>query len=180
MHKSLVAQIAFSILLVIGGIGLIATYHSFLGNIGYILSTIGLIGIVLLPLIKHVQKKRNLKLLGFYLLVFSLANIGRHYIDFYIFYDFQDYWNDYWEFNKVGYLVVLGLWVIVTFIILKYSIGLFKTKDDFETVIRTKKTMIIMILVGIIILLEFPIFNWHGDFGGGIHGHSYWNRWHIH
>jgi hypothetical protein len=173
-------QLFLSLNLLIAGFGLSFVNQNFWINTGAFLLSLGLIGLIISPVVFHIIKTQKTKILGLYLILFSVLNIARHFEDFYVLADLLDFLNSNFIIHKTQYLISIIIWLFVSILIWIFSIKTLNTDIGLIELINKNWTKVILVLIGILFLLELPIFNWHGDFVGQLHGHSFWNRWHIH
>jgi hypothetical protein len=50
----------------------------------------------------------------------------------------------------------------------------------FNPVWPNRLTLIVAIAVILLLLAALPIWHWHGDIGGRMHGHAIWDGGHVH
>lgn len=160
-------------LLVIGGVGLGYILDELLYS--QILAVLG-IEIVIIELIRnYIFKKRSLRILGIIILIFSILNFFRHKFFFEIISRFSELYDNSLEWNLL--LLREFLWLILSVWILIQGINLLAKNDKIGFGEYSQSIKFKILIIGILILfaLEVPVFGIHGDFGGSLHGHSFWD-----
>ncbi len=180
MFKSLKLKLFVFLGILITGFGLTLIYVDIFNVIGTFLYSIGIAGLTFTPIIHHITTKKSIRLLGLYLILFSIVNIVRHYQDFYSLYYFKDLIENDFYYSENRYLIHLPIWLIMTIWLLKYSVQTIMTNKTYETYLKRTETKFIITIIIVLTLLELPIFGWHPDFVGGLHGHSFWGNLHFH
>lgn len=180
MLKSLKLKILVLFGILLTGFGLTLTYVDILSIIGTFLFSFGIVGLIFTPIIYHIRTRKSVRLLGFYLILFLIVNIIRHYQDFYSLYHLKDLIENDFYYSENRYLIHLPIWFIMTIWLLKFSVQTIMTDKAYETYLKRKESKIIITIIIVLTMLELPIFGWHLDFVGGLHGHSFWGNLHFH
>lgn len=144
--------------------------------ISQILVVLG-IEIIIFELVrKYIFKKSSIKILGVSILFFSILNILRHSTFFFIISRLKEFYENSIVFNQ--YLFRESIWLIASIWILGKGIQLIKNEKEkeFKEYVKSQEFKIITALIIIILFLEIPIFGIHGGFGGGLHGHGFWDK----
>ena len=180
MLKRISIQLLLSTTLIFSGFGLQFCKNAFLTNFGFIILSLGLIGLFICPIINHIRKQNNTKALGWYLIIFSVVNIIRHFEDWYILMHLQEFIESAYFRSHYIYATGLFIWLLASAYIWTVSIKFVRVNYTLSDIFKNNRTKILLTILIILFVLEIPIFNWHGDFTGQIHGHSFWNNNHIH
>lgn len=119
----------------------------------------------------HLRKRNSNRLMGFYLILTVMI------------YDLINY-EPTWGFESI-FLIDFEHWgftfrTLLTLII--FAIGIYhliKGGDKEITLKRTDLKISLALVLGLLII-EAPLYNIHGDFGGNPHGHSLIDGFHFH
>ena len=148
-----------------------------------LLTTIG-IELVAFELIRRMlYRKDSVSAFGKLLLGFSALNFLRHAEFFYILNHIPPTFEFDEELLFLPNFWLQFLWLFVSLSIVGKGLGLAFRKDDspFMDYTDSKEFKTLFLIILLLMLLETPVFGIHGDFGGGLHGHGFWDAWmHIH
>lgn len=119
----------------------------------------------------HLRKTNSNRLFGLYLILTVMI------------YDLINY-NPIWGFESI-FLIGFEYWAftIRTFLtLIIFAIGIYhliKGGDKEITFKRTDLKISLALILGLLVI-ETPIYNIHGDFGGSPHGHNLIDGFHFH
>lgn len=128
-------------------------------------------------LARFIRKKKSMGLLARIMLVLSLVNIVRHY-PVYVYFSGLLVPIEY-----TFYFTRELIWLIPSWYAIWVSLRLLIRHDqmEFDTYLRTTEFKIMTGLFILMLLLELPLFGFHGGFDGTVHGHGFWDAGtHIH
>ncbi len=122
----------------------------------------------------YVFKQSSVRNLGLVLLTFSMLNFLRHSTFFIVISQIQT------SFEREPYFLFFLareiIWLLVSLWILSRGLLVAKRKTDldFEAYIKSREFKFLSISILILLALEIPVFGIHHGFGGGLHGHGFW------
>ncbi|WP_367392194.1 hypothetical protein [Lewinella sp. LCG006] len=138
--------------------------------------------VVFLELVrKYLIKKSSIKILAYTILVFSILNFLRHNVFFIVVSRISELYKNDPDFN--WFLVTEFIWFWVSIWILSRGFNLLFPKEEinYEEYTASKEFRVVVVLILCLLALEIPVFGIHGNFGGYLHGHGFWDAWlHIH
>jgi len=142
---------------------------------------IGLELIVLSLVSKYVLKSASLKVLGIVIIVFSTLNFFRHSVFLIVLsriFELYEGDSDFTTFLMRGFDWLLGaLWIAYIGLKLVFD----PPEVTFDTYVKSSQFQALAVIIIVLLILEIPVFGIHGDFGGRLHGHSYWDAgMHMH
>ena len=147
-----------------------------------ILIYIGLSSLIIDIVARLVVKKKDLKFFGIVIGAFALLNIIRHY-NFYLYIVFGLFDNLAMDREDYFFFIREIIWIIPSVFVVLCAIKLIRNKQniDYSEYLRTLQFKIIIGLFILAIILDIPVFYFHGDFLGYPHGHGFWEiSSHIH
>lgn len=173
-----ILEIKTSNIILIGGILLVSGIGlGFLVGllIPQILVVLGIELLILGGIKDYVFKRSSIRNLGFVLLIFSMLNFLRHSTFFIVISQIGRLFehDSYFLFFLAREIV----WLLVSLWILSRGLLVAKRKNklNFEAYIKSREFKFLSISILILLALEIPVFGiHHGGFGGGLHGHGFW------
>jgi hypothetical protein len=139
--------------------------------VGEILIYLGLASLIIDYLIEFIFRRKNLKILGFIFLIFSIVNLLLHI-------------NFYTKLTGTGKVIDIkyGVYFIrdlIWLIIIRVSVRIIINKNNkkFEDYINGTEYKLILAFIILMIILEIPIFGIEGDFIKGLHGRGLLDSW---
>lgn len=156
----------------------------FLGDNFLIANILIIVGVelVLLELVrKYLMRKLSIKVLTNGILIFSILNFLRHSIFFIVLFNIRQSYENSAEFN--WFLITESIWFIASVWILSRGLNLLFPKENinYQDYSSSKEFRFLILLILSLFALEIPVFGIHGDLGGYLHGHGFWDGWsHIH
>lgn len=123
----------------------------------------------------YVFKKCSIKLLGIIISLFSIVNFLRHSVFFMVISRINEVFDSDSYFSN--FLLKEITWLIPSTWIVFQAIRLIGNSRAyvFNHYVKSFKFRILSVIILILLVLEIPVFGIHGDFGGGLHGHSFWD-----
>jgi hypothetical protein len=126
-----------------------------------------------------ILKKQTVRVLGIIISILTFVNLLRH-IDFYnLLFDIRLQF----KLQYLKYHIREIIWFFPSILMIYYSVKLLinKEKMGFIKYVEEVEFKIILGFFLLAIILDFPIFGVHGDLGGGLHGHGFWDAYfHLH
>ena len=140
-----------------------------------ILAVLGIEIVIFESVRKYIFKKSSVKTLGITIIFFSILNFIRHSMFFIVISRIGELFENSPDF--IWFLSRESIWLIASSWILFKGINLVKEKEetDFKEYVKSKEFKILTTLIIVLLILEVPLFGIHGDFGGGLHGHGFWD-----
>ena len=180
MLKRIFIQILISVGIISIGIVLMLIQNWLFNTIGILTLTFGIICLFFLPIRTHIRYSKSVNVFICYLIAFMLLNILRHYNDFYIILNLKEYLDFMFHPQSTIYIISLSIWLIGAIGTIVFIVKKIRRKVEYKNLIKEKSYKIIFCYISLMVLFELPIYNWHGDFGGQLHGHNLWFNLHIH
>jgi hypothetical protein len=147
-----------------------------------VLIYMGLSSLIVDLITRLVTNKKDLRLLGITVGIFALINILRHFY-FYIYIISVLFENLKIDVEDYFFFIRELIWIIPSVFFIFCAIKLIRNKRNinYKEYIGTLEFKIIIGLIILSIILDIPLFYFHGDFFGYPHGHGFWDiSSHIH
>ncbi len=180
MIKRILIQIFISIVLIASGLALMFKQNWLLDNFGMLTLSLGLICLFVLPARTHIKYSKNINVLITYLIIFQFINVLRHYMDFYLILNLKEYLDFMFHPRSTIYLIGLTIWLFGLIWTTVFIVKTIRRNAEYKNVIKDRSYKIVIGYIILMLMLELPIYNWHGDFFGQSHGHSLWDKFHLH
>lgn len=180
MIKKILVHIFIGIITISSGFALLFPQSWLIENFGKLMLSIGLVYLFVVPAVTHIKYSKNKSLLISYLITFLIINIGRHYTDFYLILNIKEYLNFMIHPRSTIYLTGLTIWLVGAIGTSILIVKMIRKNISYQNIIAEKIFKIIIGYIILILLMELPLYNWHGDFFGQSHGHSFWYSFHFH
>ncbi|MEL7248234.1 MAG: hypothetical protein AAFO03_07435 [Bacteroidota bacterium] len=124
---------------------------------------------------RYLVKQSSIKLLGAAILVLSVLNFLRHAAFLKLIPRIRELYVSYLEVR--WYLITESIWLMISIWIAWCGLKLLFSKEvmSFGAYTASKEFSVLALLILFLFDLEIPVFGLHGNFGGYVHGHSFWD-----
>ena len=146
-----------------------------------ILAVIGIEVAVLEAVRKYLYQSESIRTLGITIVIFSILNFLRHATFFNVVSRIGECYEHSLAFQ--GFLLRETVWLLASLWILSKGVKLLGATEapTFGEYVQAKEFKILARLILLLLILEIPLVGIHGDFGGGLHGHGFWEiGMHLH
>lgn len=131
----------------------------------------GLNGLFIGVAVLHASRTQSSKVLGGYFLIYMLV---------YSWINFEPHEGITSIITLTAERIDYSIRTLTILFLIVFSIYLMFTKQTLKSIIKIKSFRVALVLLGVYLITEMPIYGYHGDFGGHGHGHSYWYGIHMH
>lgn len=135
-----------------------------------LLGFIGLNGLCVGLSLRQLKSANSLRIFGGYLLIYLLCLI---------LIDLRGLGNELYYVVNYGQISFASRTILLT-ILAVFAIYYVIKGGALNRTAKSKVFIISAVILLIYILLALPIYGIHGDLGGRLHGHSYWDAYHFH
>ncbi|MEL7421640.1 MAG: hypothetical protein AAFN81_01560 [Bacteroidota bacterium] len=124
---------------------------------------------------RYLVKQSSIQVLAGVILALSVLNFLRHAMFFSVITKIRELYTSYLEIR--WYLVTEFIWLVASIWIVLCGLKLLFPKGGitFAEYTTSREFSVLALLILFLFDLEIPVFGIHGNFGGYLHGHSFWD-----